>query len=131
MANVAACTSAGHGGCRATHLQADERESIMYVKDRRLRHTRVADEIQKDTHYVGLYACMPHNDAPGYGSTLLELSPLENENVFAADDHYNFDSFVISVFWNSFWNVLSMTGQICSTNFGICKESAMRLSWLR
>lgn len=69
-----------------------------------------------DTHYNAVFATFPSQNDFGYDIFLLACSPMENEESLNADEHFEFLSFVLSVFGKSMDNVVAVTGDNCNTN---------------
>ena len=68
-------------------------------------------------HFVGVFATYPDlGKVGGYESVMLAFSPMFCETEFGADEHYEFISWVLSVYGKTFENVIAIIGDNVSVN---------------
>lgn len=71
------------------------------------------------TRYMAVFAIFLHQNAHGYRSTYLSLSPLADETTYNTEDNITFQQFVLEMFWNDRRNVFSLVGNKCNVNRSI------------
>lgn len=77
------------------------------------------------THYLSVFASFPSATADnGYNLRLLAFSPMEDETRLGASEHYEFMTFVLSVFNKSWSNVACLIGDNCNTNKALSRAAS-------
>lgn len=69
-----------------------------------------------DAHYIAIFETYPSTKPCVFDSVLLSIAPMVEEDLLAADDHYEFLHFLLSVYDKTMEKVVALIGDNANTN---------------